>query len=176
MRLPVYFTVGCLLPDVRGWTLQVTQRGMQWSTAATPETGVAAATLAEHSLGLGSDLAVVIALTHACRVDEDDDVGAEIRDFAVSEKLPVTNVLVLGPSGGPGQSSVPSDEWLIAWVRSARERARAAARAVGASRIHLFFAAPAAGALMLGHVWNVMPTTVVYDYDRVSYQPTFTLG
>lgn len=69
---------------------------------------------------------------------------------------------------------MPSDGWAVAWVRSTREIARRRASDVGAHRIHLFMAAPAGVALMLGHHWNLMPPVTVYEQVPPTYVPTFT--
>ncbi len=42
-------------------------------------------------------------------------------------------------------------------------------------RIHLFIAGPAGGALVLGHQWNLLPPTVVYEHISHDYAPTFTI-
>ena len=84
------------------------------------------------------------------------------------------NVIVLGPDGAPGQTAVPSNGWLTAWTRSARDTIRLAARR--ADRVHLFMSAPASAALLLGHAWNTVPAaTTAYDFDRRDYFPTFRL-
>ncbi|MGY1810641.1 SAVED domain-containing protein [Blastococcus sp. SYSU D00669] len=168
MRLPAYFAVGHLLPDVRGWVLAVNQRGVSWTTDAPPEPGVAATVRTERVLGEeGADLAVAIALAN----DLTEDVCAYINE----QQLPVRTLLTLGPDGDPGATAVPSNEWLTAWVRSARDVVRRASR--DADRIHLFMSAPASAALLLGHQWNTLrPTTTVYEFDWQDYFPTFQLG
>jgi hypothetical protein len=42
--------------------------------------------------------------------------------------------------------------------------------------LHLFFAAPAGVALMLGHHWNLMPPVTVYEHLGSSYAPTITIS
>jgi hypothetical protein len=46
-----------------------------------------------------------------------------------------------------------------------------------ARRIHLFMAAPAGIALMLGHWWNLLPPATVYEYIPTSrtYVETITV-
>jgi hypothetical protein len=39
----------------------------------------------------------------------------------------------------------------------------------------LYLAAPAALAMMLGHQWNLMPPTTVYEHLRTGYAPTLSL-
>ena len=165
LRLSTFFAVGNELADVRKWVLTVEQRGGQlWSTDAPPEAGVEVDILTDRSIDAGKDLAVGIALTN----DLSDDIIEYVRDH----QLPVNRVLVLGPGGAPGPEAVPSNGWLTAWTRSARETIRKAARR--ADRVHLFMSAPAPAALLLGHAWNVVPApTTLYDFDRRDYFPTF---
>lgn len=61
----------------------------------------------------------------------------------------------------------------MSWARSVRDQARAAA--AGAERIHVFMLCPAGVALMLGHQWNMMPDTTIYEYANDTYHPTLTL-
>jgi hypothetical protein len=165
LRLSTFFAVGNELADVRRWVLTVEQRGGQiWSTDAAHEAGVEVDVLTDQSIGAGNDLAVGIALTN----DMSDDILEYVRDH----QLPVNRVLVLGPGGALGPKAVPSNGWLTAWTRSARETIRKAARR--ADRVHLFMSAPAPAALLLGHAWNAVPApTTVYDFDRRDYFPTF---
>jgi hypothetical protein len=71
---------------------------------------------------------------------------------------------------------VTSAGWAAAWTRSAREQARRAATAIGATHAHLYLAAPAGLAMMLGHQWNLMPPTTIYEHLRPGYAPTITLA
>jgi hypothetical protein len=45
-------------------------------------------------------------------------------------------------------------------------------------KVHLFMSAPNGLALLLGHVWNRLPETVVYEHWGAGrgYFPTFRLG
>jgi hypothetical protein len=166
MRLPAHFAVGHHLPDVRGWVLAVNQRGVIWTTDAAPEPGVTATVRMEEILDAGTDLAVAIALAN----DPTEEVVAYVKE----QELPVKTVLTLGPAGAPGATAVPANEWLTAWVRSARDLVRRASR--DADRIHLFMSAPASAALLLGHQWNTLrPPTTVYEFDWQEYFPTFHL-
>jgi hypothetical protein len=88
--------------------------------------------------------------------------------------LPIGTLLVLGPDTEPGNHAVPSAAWAAGWARAAREQARSAVAASGSTRVHLFLAAPAGVAMMLGHQWNLMPATTIYEYLRPGYAPTLS--
>ena len=163
-RLSTHFAIGHELADVRRWVLVVDQRGQEWTTDASPEPGVSADVLSRRTLATGTDLAVGIALTN----DLTNDIMTHVRDH----DLPVDSVLILGPDGAPSPAAVPSNAWLTAWTRNARDTIRRATRT--ADRVHLFMSAPASAALMLGHSWNAIPApATVYDFDGRAYFPTF---
>jgi SMODS-associated and fused to various effectors sensor domain len=166
MRQAMHFATGRTLPDVRRWVLAVNQRGEIWTSDAKPQRNVHARVLERRAIDQGSDIAVAVCLAN--------DVTEAVSGFLTDRGVPVGTLLALGPDDAPGGTAVPSNSWLTAWVRSARDAVRDEARA--ASRIHLFMSGPASAALLLGHQWNALaPDTVVYEYDQRTYFPTFEL-
>lgn len=165
MRLPMYFAVGRTLPDVAGWVLSVDQRGVHWSTDAKREAATVVA-LVDEQIAEEGDLAVAIALTQ--------DPTDEVMSYLGGSEVPIRRVLVLSTVGGPSQAAVTGSGSAAAWASQARERIRAAVRDAGATKVHLFMAAPAGSALFLGHQWNMVPTTTVYEHQMPGYVPTMT--
>ncbi|GAA1409784.1 hypothetical protein GCM10009600_28900 [Oerskovia paurometabola] len=166
MRLAAHFAVGFELPDVRRWVLSTDQRGTTWRTDAQPDTAVIAS-LTEVGVGLGSEVAVAVALT--------GDIGDDVLEYVRARQLPVSDVLIFKADGGPSDVSVPEAEWLVKWVHDVRDQVRRAARR--ATGVHLFMSAPAAAALFLGHRWNTVPGPLtVYEFDGREYFPTFTFA
>ncbi|WP_421740718.1 SAVED domain-containing protein [Cellulomonas sp.] len=166
MRHPLFFAVGRSFPRVRRWELRIDQSGGVWSTAVPPEDVACASGLV--SLGDGQDLAVAIGLTM--------DIAAAVEEYLRSApEIQTGNLLILGPPQGerPRPTAVPSAAWLNGWTTSAREAIVRHAR--HAPRVHLFIAAPAAAALFLGHAWNLLPPTEVYDFDG-TYHPGVALS
>ena len=97
-----------------------------------------------------------------------DDVTAWIRDRA----LPVSRLVVLGPDGGPRDNAVAGAEEACALAIGIRNAVRQQVK--GHRRIHLFIAAPMALALLLGHRWNRLAPTVVYeDLAALGYEAAF---
>lgn len=162
MRHPMWFATGRALPEVKRWALSLDQVGATWHTDVAPEE-TEPRLLADERVDQGSDLAVAIALTA--------DPTVDVRTYLLESGTSVGRLLVLGPEGDPSKSAVPSDAWAMGWTRAARERIRSAAAEVGAVHVHLFFVCPAAVALMLGHQWNMLPPTTVYEYTA-TYVPT----
>lgn len=168
MRLSMYFAVGRTFPGVGRWVLSSEQRGVIWSTDAASHHAGDVVTLADVELNLGDDLAVVIALT--------SDPTEDVVEYLRSQQLSVHTVLTLSSAEGPSPSSVAGPGWALDWARKAREQVRRRAREIDAGRVHMFMAAPAGAALFLGHDWNQVPETVLYDHVRDNvYAPTITL-
>jgi len=166
LRLSTHFAIGYELPDVRRWVLAIRQRDEIWMTDAPPVTGVRAIVATEDAAG-GADLAVAIALSN--------EITEDVRLYVKEQQLPVKTLMTLASDGPAGATTVPSNAWLTAWVRSARDQVRRAARTAG--RVHLFMSAPASAALLLGHQWNTVPApTTVYDFDKRDYFPTFQVA
>lgn len=165
LRHPMWFAAGRALPQVKKWTLSADQVMGIWRTDVEPE-NPQVRELTDERLDQGTDVAVAIGLT----ADPTADVLAYIRDGGV----PVSQLLVLGPEGDPSATAVPSDAWAMGWTRSARDRIRAAVAEAGAARVHMFMLCPSGVALMLGHQWNMLPPTTVYEYAGGTYAPTVT--
>lgn len=167
MRLPMYFAVGRTFPDVAGWVLSTDQRGQLWTSSAEHDpTAVVVHT--EQTLDQGPDLAVAVALTY----DPTDDVRAYLHSSAV----PVRQLLTLSAAQGPSTTAVPGAGWARGWARGARERVRTVTAQTRPPKIHLFLCTPAGQALFLGHDWNLLPTTCVYEHlGGARYTPTLTL-
>ncbi|MCW3814449.1 SAVED domain-containing protein [Micromonospora sp. DR5-3] len=167
MRLPMWFATGVRLPDIRGWVVSADQRNVEWCSDA-PPADVEAQELRRVELGQGEDLAVAIALTH--------NVAKDVEDYLRRGALPVCDFLTLGPPDGPGQTAVPDAAFAVGWAHAARARIVDVVRQSRAPRLHLFFAAPAGAALMIGHHWNLLPPTTVYEHLGTTYTPTMTIS
>jgi hypothetical protein len=63
----------------------------------------------------------------------------------------------------------------VAVAQSVRDQVRNAVRSHPGTAIHLFLACPAALALDLGHRWNRIADTTVYEDLNGSYQAAFTI-
>jgi len=166
MRLPLWFATGVRLPDTRGWVVSIDQRNIEWRSD-TPPANVEAPVLGRTAIGQGPDLAVAVGLTH----DPTNDVANYLRDAAA----PINELIVLSTTDGPGQNAVPDAAFANGWAHAARASIRNAVSQTTAPRLHLFFAAPAGAILTLGHHWNLMPPTTVYEHLGSSYAPTVTI-
>lgn len=165
LRLPMWFAAGRSLPQVKKWTLSMDQVANRWSTDDSPEE-VVPRRLGSVEIGKGTDVAFAVALT--------SDPTADVESFLRESDAAVGRLIVVGPEGRPSPTAVPTGAWAMGWTRAARDVVREEVKACGAGHVHVFMVCPAGVALMLGHQWNVMPATTVYEYAGGTYGPTIT--
>jgi hypothetical protein len=166
LRLAPAFAVGAAFRMVTGVDLAVAQRGQVWSSAA-QYNAAPAPDVKEYGLGLGSELAVAIAVA--------SDPTEDVLDYLREQQVPVSRLLVLRPFGGPKDNSIPDAATANALAVSIRDLLRRACRAHPA--IHLFQAGPMGLALLLGNRWNrLRPTTVYEDVNKQQvYEKAFVV-
>ena len=165
MRLPTWFAAGHALPEVRGVQLVCGHRGQPWSSDATPRPTKIDTSVVTR-LGQGDDLAAALAVA----AEPIQDVIA----FARGAQLPVDAVVRVALPGGPQVARIADGGHAVGVVHGIRDEIRSLLRETGARRIHLFLAAPAGLALLLGHRWNRIAPTVVYeDLGLDGYQPAY---
>lgn len=163
MRLAAWFMCGVELPDTRQHQVACKQKGQLWSSEV-PPTAFKLANAAV-ALSQGPDLAVGLSVTNG--------ITADVVAYCKQVNLPVARYVDLSPQAGLGPLSLPDAGAAVGWAHATRESIRAAVRDTGARRIHLFMSAPAGAALLLGHIWNRVGTTIVYEDLSPGYFSTF---
>ncbi|MCX5215605.1 SAVED domain-containing protein [Kitasatospora sp. NBC_00240] len=166
-RLAPAFLVGTTFRMVTGTDLAIVQGPQLWSSTDPYDTALIP-DVTEHRIDQGDELAVAIAVA----MDPTDDVLDYLRD----QNLPVSKLLVYAPpSGGAKDKSIPDGSAANALTIGIRDHLRRQTRPV--RRLHLFLATPRGMALLLGHRWNRLCQTVVYEDIKVDegYQPAFTV-
>lgn len=166
LRLAPAFLLGTSFRMVTGTDLAVSQRGQLWSTNE-PYEAPLQPLLEEILLDLGNDLAVAVAVAA--------DLAPDVEHFIREQNLPAKRLLILRPPGGTNDHSVPDTATANALATGMRDAVRRACRET--DKIHLFLASPMGLALMLGHRWNRLRTTTVYeDLNRNPvYEAAFTI-
>jgi hypothetical protein len=154
MRQATFFTIGARLAQVTGTTLTYVQHHTPWPSNA-QRVPIAAPETRSIPVGLGDDLAVTIGVA----VDPTDAVSQWITATA----LPVRNLLTLLPIDGAHDQSVAGPGEAIAYAQVLRNAVRAELERASANRVHLFLAGPGGLALLLGHRWNRVAPTAVYE-------------
>jgi hypothetical protein len=160
-RLDIGFALGAEFADTAGFQLSIKQRGESWSSEGEREPFALKAS--ERDVGRGEDLAVCLSISNEIA----DDVCA----FIESEDLPVQRVLVLAPVSGADRAAIQSAAEARGCAQAALDLVRAQKTHV--PQLHLFLSCPNGLAVLLGHVWNRLPSTRVYADLSPGYQPTF---
>lgn len=162
MRLSTWFAAGEALSGVQGVDVTCGQNKQFWSsTDASAPVELTYDVAAE--LGQGDEL--VVALAFAA------DPTGDVISFATRTAMPVHTVVRLGTSGGRWVSDGPE---AVGYADAIKQATRAALRDSEARRVHLFLAVPAGLALLLGHAWNrVAPTVLWEDLGLDGYTEAF---
>lgn len=165
MRLPTWFAVGVAFGDRRGFQVSCVQRGGLWSTETTPSAMPVQVTAQD--LELGDELAVGLSVAQ--------DLSADVLSYVRKEALPVRRFVHVAPAAGAGNTAMADDAAARAWALEVKRILGDQVRETGAGRLHLFLAVPAGAALMLGHAWNRLPATRIYEDLAPEYGPTFLI-
>jgi hypothetical protein len=169
MRLPCWFAAGAHLSEVAGFEVTSMQLGTLWSSTDTDHVlDEPPSILHDTIVDTGADLAIAMAIA----MDPSPDVRAYLSAVPTVGRY---IALSLGP--GPGRRMITSSAHATATAVGIRDLVRQLAREHGAQRLHLFLAVPHGLALLLGHLWDRMPPTLVYEDLGAgnAYQPAFLL-
>lgn len=167
MRLPMWFATGAAFRSVRGFHVAAQQVDQLWrsdlpvgdANITTEVTAVDGAT--------GDDLAVVVAASAPA--------ARSAMEFVTENQPMVSHVVVLGPEAKPSTTSIRDAQHALAVATSMRDEVRVQLRS--SKHIHLFMAAPQGLALLLGHLWNSLAPTSVYEHLGGSeYTPAFEVS
>ena len=155
LRLPAWFVTGAALRHVRGFTVAALQHGSVWaSDAAGGSGGLVQSHVSDRSAG--TDLVVAVGVA--------TDPTAAVERFVDASGLPAGQVAVILPRHGPGPEAVAHSGTAASMAVAIRDEVRSLLEAVPAERIHLFLATPGGLALLLGHRWNALRPTSVYEH------------
>lgn len=108
-------------------------------------------------------------------VDPTNAVAAYLR----SRAIPVGELVTVQPAAGPDDQAVANAGQAVAYAQQIRDLVRRQLdRRPDAEWVHLFLAGPGGLALLLGHRWNRIRPTVVYEHlgPGRGYTPAFTVN
>lgn len=167
LRQATAFATGAALRMVTNVDLAVVQRDQLWESTE-PYDEPIDPTVAEHQLTEGDDLALAIEVA--------TPIAQDVLDFIRDQRLPISRLIVLRPPGGPKDNSVTGAAAANALAVGIRNCARRNARSH--ARLHLFLAGPMGLSLLLGHRWNRVAPTIVYEDlgAKLTYQAAFTIS
>lgn len=163
MRQATGFLLGAELRRVLRYEVGIRQGDQLWGSQAATESFPLDVT--EEHIGSGSDTALIV------------NVAADFADQAAGwirrNGLPVATIATATPSTGAGPTAVTTP---VAANSLAVEIRNLARRQASSGTLHLFLIGPLGLALLLGHHWNRVTTTHVYEHlGAQDYVHAFTV-
>jgi hypothetical protein len=169
LRQATFFAVGAALRQVTGVEIAYVQHGHLWSSdhAADRQTRLAERV---DDLGGKDGLAVAVAVS--------TDPADAVRKYLAANQIPTKRLLTLFPEPGSGDQAIPTASAGVATAMAVREHVRRQVEELEADRVHLFLAGPGGLALLLGHRWNRVAPTQVYEHLGIGkgYVPAFAVS
>jgi SMODS-associated and fused to various effectors sensor domain len=151
MRLSTAFMVGNEFSDVAGFAIAVRQRDEEWASGG--DRAQVTVRSQETDIGAGDELAIGISVAI--------DVAGDVLSYL--QGLPIGRFINLMPEREIGRYAVADAAEARGLAQSLLDACRVEAGRACGTRLHLFVAAPLGLALLLGHVWNRIPETQLYD-------------
>ncbi len=166
MRLPTWFVIGVEFGKTAGFEVLSLHGGQNWASDV-DELDLPLATMREETLGAGNELAIGASLA--------TDLSEDVIVYLTSNVPTVGKYICIAPVVGPSNSAIRSASEARGWALNFRNLVRDLLRRHQPNKIHLFLASPAGAALLLGHRWDRMPDTQLYEDQGVScgYLPSF---
>ncbi len=167
MRLPTWFAAGVELGKTAGFQVTPFQSQQPWSSEG--ECSEFAIKHFTTDLGSGNDLAVGVVLS----VDLSQDVVA----YLDQQQKNVGKYVCICPENGASNQAIHNAAEARGWAYKVRDLIRCLVGSCGPDQIHLFLAAPHSAILLLGHLWDRMPTTQLYEDlgSNNGYSPSFVI-
>lgn len=162
MRLPMWFAVGEALGDVAGFDVVAIDRGKAWNPGSHPS--VELQVNADEQLSHGPDTVLVVEVSGVGQ----HDVREAFADVSTIGRLVAVTV-----DGGPDRRLLRDGPHALAAAVAVRDWVR---RNLRAERLHLVLVANAPFALFLGHLWDRVPPTTIYEDLAPGYEPAFTVA
>ncbi|WP_158104116.1 SAVED domain-containing protein [Amycolatopsis pretoriensis] len=167
MRLPTWFTAGVIFQETAGFTVAKVKDGQLWVAP----TGVPPAAISlsgsVSDLPVGRDVALCLAISA--------DLTADVRGYLASTGQDIP-LLTVQPATGTSNASIAGLDHAFGVAVAIRDLAREIARTVRPPMLHLFLATPAGFAVLLGGIWDRVPTTQTYeDLTIDGYEPAFVI-
>lgn len=163
MRQATGFLIGTELRRVKGYEVGVRQRDQLWTGEEPITSNVITHTQEDTTAGHGTAIIVNVAA----------DGAAGTIDWIRESALSVSKILTITPTAGVGPKGVPDAAAANSLAIAIRDLARRHSRD---GDLHLFLIGPLGLAVLLGHHWNRLTTTHVYEHlGGIDYTHAFTI-
>lgn len=164
MRLPCWFALGAAFREVAGFDVAARYQHVVWAADRSIPSASPPSLLVDESLGDGPDVALVVAVS--------TDGTSDVRE-ALSTNPQIGRLVTLAPAGTPNRQALTGAAMAMATAAATRDWAR---QNLKCPRIHLVLITPAPFALFLGHLWDRIAATTVYeDLAADGYEPAFVV-
>lgn len=151
LRQATGFFMGSELRRVLGYEVGIRQGEQLWS-GESPTRSDDAITVAEAVTDSGSDTAIIVNVAAQAA-----DVA---REWICASELPVNKILTVQPKAGVGPRAIPTPSDANSLAIAIRDLARRHVK----GDVHLFLIGPLGLAVLMGHHWNRVTTTHVYEH------------
>src|SRR5882724_2143513 len=96
-------------------------------------------------------------------------------NYLTSNVFAVGRYICFAPADGPSNRAIHSAAEARGWASAMGKHVRDTVREYRPDKLHLFVATPKDAALLLGHEWDHMPDTQLYEDQGISggYLPSF---
>lgn len=163
MRQATGFLVGAELRRVLGYEVGVRQGDQLWSSEETTQSYPLE--VAEQTVGSGTGTTLIVNVAA--------DAASAAIDWIRQSQLQVGAIVTATPSTGTGPRAVPTPAAANSLAVAVRDLAR---RYASAESLHLFLIGPLGLAVLMGHHWNRVATTHIYEHlGGADYAHAFTV-
>jgi hypothetical protein len=168
MRLPTWFTVGTEFAETADFEVISFQRAEPWSSTGNIANFPVTVTV-DRALGSGSDLAIGLSLS--------TEISEDVLHYLSQRVTTVGRYICITPKDAPSNQSIRNGSEARGWAFQARNLVRNVVRQYRPWKLHVFLATPHGAALLLGHIWDRMPLTQLYEDQGASkgYVPSFLI-
>jgi hypothetical protein len=166
IRQATGFLIGSELRRVLGFEVGIRQGDQLWT--GEEATNQYAVILDECTVDAraGTDTAIIVNVAA--------DAAADAIEWIQQADLPVSEILTITPTVGAGPNAVPTPSAANSLAIAVRDVAR---RHSGTGEVHLFLIGPLGLAVLLGHHWNRVTTTHVYEHlGATAYVRAYTVA
>lgn len=168
MRLPTWFTAGVVFQETAGFTPAKVKDGQLWVTRPGPiPLAPITPSCPISDMPPGQHVALALAISA--------DLTTDVQQYfaAINRDIPIVTIRL---PAGVHNASINGLEHAFGVALAIRDFAREIARTIKPPVLHLFIAAPAGFAVLLGGVWDRVPTTQTYeDLSGDGYEPAFLI-
>lgn len=167
MRLPTWFTIGVEFGRTAGFEEIVSFQGNSpWSSKGAG-TKFPVKVVCDEKLSDKNEIAISIAVSL--------DPSQDVKNYLQSSPHNIGRYVCIIPAVGVGNTAFKNEKQVRQWSCNVRDLVREIIRNYRPSKIHLFLAIPHGAALLLGHLWDRMTPTQLYeDPGGVGhYSPSF---